>query len=142
MMRRSKKTGRMLRQIYPQRRLKKAEIAWLAAMIEGEGHIGWNTNTRQQRVPVLQVSMVDRDVVVRIAKMFCTPARGPYGPYGTNRQSHYRAHAYGRAATRILKLILPWLGKRRGKRAREILRGWKYHRVTNNKKTGRLEVAK
>ena len=142
-MRHSEKSGRFLKQIYPSPRSTKAEVAWLAAMIEGEGCIGWNTTKRGHRVPVVQISMVDRDVIERIARLFGTPARGPYGPYGSGsirRQPHHRAHAYGRAAVRVLKMCLPWFGERRTAKAQEVL-AWQYHRVTNNPKTGRLEVA-
>lgn len=144
-MRHSETTGRFLKQVYSKPRVGKAEVAWLAAMIEGEGCIGWNNNRRGHRVPVVQISMVDRDIVDRIASLFGTPLRGPYGPYGSStptatRQPHYRAHVYGRAAVRILKMCLPWFGERRTAKAQEVL-AWKYHRVTNNPKTGRLEVA-
>lgn len=124
---------------YPRKRLSKSQTAWLAAIIEGEGHIGWNVNPRGHRVPVLQVGMNDPDVISRVAEMFGVPMRGPYGPYGKSNLPNYRAAIYGRGAIRILKLILPWLGNRRTARAREVL-DWKYHRVSNNPKTGRLEV--
>lgn len=115
--------------------------AWLAGIIEGEGHIGWNTNTRKHRVPVVQISMVDEDIIRRAATLMHTLSLGPYGPYGKDahrRKPHYRVGVYGRAALAVLRDIRPWLGERRGQKADEMLT-WTYHAIQHNPVTGRIE---
>jgi len=122
--------------------MRTVDRAWLAGILEGEGYFGWNVNKRLHRVPVIEISMVDKDIIQRVAGMFGNGMRGPYGPYGKEkhkRQPFYKCQAYGRRAIMVIRLVLPWLGKRRTKKAHLLLK-WKYHKMINNKSTGRLEA--
>ena len=104
--------------------MKTLDLGWLAGIIEGEGWIGFNTTKSIHRCPCVEVGMVDKDVIARVAGLFGKKVLGPYGPYTTNRQAHYQAQVYGKDAVRVLKLILPHLGKRRTKAAKKMLKWW------------------
>lgn len=99
-----------------------ATIAWFAGVFEGEGcmSIAKNGGTR------LTIGMTDLDIIQRIDAMFpCTRIyvkTPPLTPAGTQPKTQYiwRMSDPGTVKT-ILELLLPWLGKRRAARAREVL---------------------
>ena len=107
--------------------MKMTDRAWLAGIVEGEGYIGFNRNHYKKTVytcPVVEIGMQDKDVIAKAAKLFGKRVLGPYGPYGMAKRPSFQTQVFASDAIRILQLILPWLGKRRACRAREVLR-WK-----------------
>jgi hypothetical protein len=116
-----------------------AEIAWLAGLFEGEGSISIAKNGGTR----LTIRMTDRDIIEKVDAIFpCTriqtvtpkPARG----YTNQPKTQYAWRISDPERVReILVLILPWLGKRRSDRAREVLDhletrpgiGWNRHKT-------------
>jgi len=95
------------------------ERAWIAGIFEGEGTI--------QASPSAQVAvkMTDEDIVGRLASLLgCEYA--PVKAYHDNpvRKPQWRVRLCGVRAVQFLKLVRPWLGRRRGKRADEVLARW------------------
>ena len=78
----------------------------------------------------------------RVTQLTGANLLGPYGPYGPNqdrKRPHYKVQWYGRDAIRVIRIVRPWLFTRRASRADAMLE-WRFHKVSNNKTTGRLEV--
>jgi hypothetical protein len=96
------------------------EVAWAAGLFEGEGCIyerpGGGIGTR--------LTSTDEDIPLR----FCEIVRGGkvYGPYRNTERDGYSRKPFwvwvGESvdALETLRLIFPWLGKRRRARAREL----------------------
>ena len=91
-----------------------ADLAWLAGLLEGEGCFWYDRGSM-----VVSVSMTDKDVIARFAKMAevkfnrCTQ-RPP-------RKDMWRAYVCGKRAIALLEGILPFMGERRAERITEML---------------------
>lgn len=100
------------------------QLAWFAGLFEGEGTF----ETSKASTVRMTIGMTDEDVIERVQALF--PGR-PIGvrPDMKPVQSNYNKPrpvyvwrvSEGREVRRIIELILPWLGKRRRKRALEVL---------------------
>ena len=102
------------------------DIYWVAALLEGEGSFGWNLNSKRNEnrgVPVIQVSMSDRDVIDRVATLFCASI------HIVNRKDRkntmYHCSIWGRKAIGWMMTVYPIMGRRRQKRIKEVWRRWK-----------------
>lgn len=105
-----------------------AALAWVAGLFEGEGCITINRNNTVPR-GIATLGMTDQDVVFRFHKLLGIGhiyhrQRGVTAK-GTPRKAawHWRTSAAHDVAD-FLRAILPWLGKRRAARAREVLAIW------------------
>ena len=103
------------------------EAAWLAGLLEGEAWFGWTTllKGRRHRYPEIRVSMTDKDIIERVAKLFVrSVVRIKSGKYNKSRgyKQQWIAAVTGTKTIPILESILPFLGKRRGKRVRDMLK--------------------
>jgi hypothetical protein len=69
--------------------------------------------------------MTDRDVIERVASLFGTTVweGKPYAP--PSKLPYFKATATGTRAAILMRAIIPYIGKRRGDRIREILAEWK-----------------
>ena len=100
---------------------KSIEIAWAAGLFEGEGCIATDRNSRR-----LIIEMTDKDVMedfVRIVGYgnLCGP-HNTQKKDGIKRKPTYRWSVCKRTeVSRILQLFLPFLGKRRTKKAVNVL---------------------
>ena len=92
--------------------MKFRDLAWLVGLLEGEGSFGLNP-TKGKHYARISLGMVDRDVVARAAHLMEVRLLGPYGPYSANRQAFYEAHVDGLAAKKMMRTLLPFMGKRR-----------------------------
>lgn len=102
---------------------------WAVGILEGEGCFTWSSRGKKQkarikRFPRIQLQMTDRDVVKKVADVF---GRGAFnGPY---RRGGYRLNwiwaVVWNDAEKVMRQILPHMGKRRSKRIRELLRFYK-----------------
>jgi hypothetical protein len=99
------------------------DTAWLAGLFEGEGciEITKNGGTR------LTIRMTDRDIIDRVDAFFpCSKIQvvnpKPVRPEYNQPKTQYAWRVSRPEVVReILQLILPWLGERRSRKAREVL---------------------
>jgi hypothetical protein len=99
---------------------REAEIAWAAGLFEGEGCI-----TFAGRASVYaRLHMGDRDVVERFARIVGLGSRhiGVTGPRGNRKATYYWDLGDKRDVRALLEMLLPWLGERRGEKARAALK--------------------
>jgi len=89
------------------------ETAWLAGLLEGEGCFV------QSRYPRIQLSMVDRDIVERAARMMEAGVREPR--VRPPRLPQFLVSPSGARAVTAMKRILPHMGGRRSKKIASIL---------------------
>lgn len=103
------------------------EIAWLAGMYEGEGwvevtlptHPRARTSIRRAR---LRIGSSDLDITQRLAALSSSSTittRRATDP--KHKTMHYWSVADMDEVSRLLTLMRPWMGNRRGKRADEVL---------------------
>lgn len=72
--------------------LNREELAWAAGFFDGEGYThSRGVRDRGNQPPLISVSQVDPRSLERLkfAVLGCGKVRGPYGPYGTNKQPFY-----------------------------------------------------
>jgi len=115
--------------------LSETDIAWLAGLLEGEGNFspagpsrsGGKSVTRGMNI---SLSMSDRDVVERAAKMMgveCKPVTSPTQlamERDRGWSPMFRARAYGENARRTMRLVLKHMGERRTQKILESLEDW------------------
>lgn len=102
------------------------EIAWLAGLFEGEcwfGDLKLGSGTR--RTPTISITMTDQDVIEHVAellgrKVYVARPKPP-------RQKTYTVRMSGEPAISVMKLVLPYMGKRRREKIEEML--WLYEDV-------------
>lgn len=99
----------------------KLDIAWLAGLLEGEGHF----RISRQHLQV-ELRMTDLDVVQRAASVF--PAKRAEVRTSTwdhdnrsNSAVSYRYRWYGPGAQTLMEAVLPYMGERRAAKIRECL---------------------
>jgi hypothetical protein len=97
--------------------VKKVDVAWLAGLFEGEGHIRL---IRHQTVQ-LDVRMTDEDVLRRALRISgCGNVTGPYTPSQPNRKPFWVWSVGKREEVReVLEAIYPLMGSRRRARIEE-----------------------
>lgn len=94
------------------------DAAWLAGLLEGEGCF-----TGKGGSLAIQLNMVDRDVLERVAKIVgAKRVRGPYRYSGRpTSQPYYSWTLYGESARAVMRRILPFMGARRSAKIRSLL---------------------
>lgn len=94
-------------------------VDWAAGLFEGEGTIV--VKPYGEGTVSLQLASIDKDTVDRFQAVMGGKVYGPYGPYQPRRKPHWRWDANGKEAGRVLKVLAPRLGMRRGAKAQEAL---------------------
>ena len=101
------------------------EIAWSAAMFEGEGCVGPSLLRRPGDKDYwyvkVRVISTDRDVLERLHEM--TGVGGIYTRKNYHKAQHKQAYEWGTSGVTALELLglwWPWLGARRRARAQEV----------------------
>lgn len=96
-------------------------LCWLAGLLEGEGSFiylshedkegGSNYNVQ------ISISMADKDIVEKVAKIFKTKVYVDKGPKGKNKDYKviYKTYKYGFRALRWMQKLYPLVSKRRKK---------------------------
>lgn len=107
--------------------MNKEEIAWLAGIYEGEGSCAI-TSGRAIRVEVV---MTDEDIVNKIRSVTGLGSVSTVAQRGENHKQAYRWSVGSKDAVTFLEAILPWLGERRSRRAKDAVTNWK----TNKKQS-------
>jgi hypothetical protein len=101
-----------------------------AGILEGEGcfTVGQRSQKAVKNVrkyPRLQLAMSDEDVVRKVAATFRCGSVYPRPPRKEGYLPYWQWVVVCRDAERIMKLLLPFMGKRRSKRIREVLRDYR-----------------
>lgn len=97
-----------------------ANIAWLAGLLEGEGYFALQKNGNYL-IPRIQLTMTDKDIVERAAAFIGTTAKAQ-PPSTPNRKPTWRLTLAKRSILEpLLKELLPYMGKRRQTRIKEML---------------------
>ena len=97
------------------------DVAWVAGLMEGEGSF-YVSSTGQ---PKLSIMMSDKDVLERLAELFGTTARGPYGPYGRSKKQVWQVTLCNTKAASWMMTIYALMGERRKEKIKEVLDVWK-----------------
>lgn len=98
------------------------ELAWLAGLLEGEGHFGLERVGEDSKRPIVTVSMTDYDVVYRASRLM-----GGYKvleqrpPSAVDKLPRYRVKAVSDTARHIMRSVLPYMGQRRSAKIKEVL---------------------
>ena len=91
------------------------DLIWLSGIVEGEGCI----DAQRGKYPRIRVSMIDRDVVGRVATLFGSSIRLTLKPFP--KRSIWSAEVQGERAAEIMRKLLPFLGARRSSKIAEVL---------------------
>lgn len=117
--------------------ISEADLAWLAGLLEGEGTFFMQKGHKNgvcYQYPIIVVSMTDEDVIDRVAYLFGTSSHKEsqryYADLGVSRKPSWRASAAGTRAVSLMQSLLPWMGKRRGEKIKELLKT-QYGRMDN-----------
>lgn len=98
-----------------------AELHWLAGLLEGEGcFTPWVSPTTKKATARLSISMVDEDVISRVAvllnRTYYKKTRS-----ADREQQQYRVEIKGKKAVEIMEILLPLMGQRRQARMRQTI---------------------
>ena len=105
------------------------DLPWLAGILEGEGcfHIRAGRTARATPCPVIDLTMGDKDIVERAAKLM----GGRINPKPDQRKPHYtpmwRTTVEGARAAGVMMTIYKFLGMRRAAKVAAVLAEWKAH---------------
>ena len=99
------------------------DIAWLAGILEGEGHFGYTKRKYSLKTtgeikfyydPYVHLQMTDKDIVYRVASLFQSKSVRTYQDKRGNRKLLYRVGCNGKIRLpSLLKSIFPHMGERR-----------------------------
>lgn len=119
---------RMLQIVWRLPKIAQKDLAWLAGLLEGEGcfseqhyHHG---GARWYVLPSIQLAMTDRDVVRRAGALLggkqrsvrsYVPKPARYVPKPGKYKRKFVWRVNGQRAAYVMKLLLPWMGKRRAR---------------------------
>lgn len=88
------------------------DVHWLAGLLEGEGSFILTKNRSTYRYARIVVSMVDEDVIQRVADLWETKLSF-VKPSRPGHQSQFRAGISGQRAVEWMRLLRPLMGVRR-----------------------------
>jgi len=91
------------------------ELVWLAGLLEGEGYFGMiknHTGGKVYRYARVGVTMTDRDVIERVARLWQTKVF-VVKPSGVSKKTAYRAHIFGQRAVQLMRRLFSHMGERR-----------------------------
>ena len=105
-------------------KLTPVQVAWLAGIYEGEGSCAI-TSGRAIRVEIV---MTDEDVVNRIQSLTGLGSVRSLSQRAENHKPAFRWSIGSKDAVEFLETILPWLGYRRGRRAKDAITNWRVNK--------------
>lgn len=99
------------------------DIAWLAGLLEGEAHFGYNKGGDHA---FIEIAMTDKDVIDRVAHMFGSKTRSRPG-VKLHHQPQWRTCVTCVKARAWMMTLFPLLGRRRRDKIKQILDKVKQH---------------
>lgn len=113
-----------------------AQIAWMAALYEGEGYVAppkSRSHGRKGSPLRLRFKMCDRDVLERFQQYAGGGnLSGPHRPSGLGVKQTYTLAIQGARAHALLVAFLPWLGSRRSEQVSNAIAAWQSLRPTTD----------
>jgi hypothetical protein len=102
------------------------QIAWLAGLLEGEGT--FHTSHTGSFYVRVTLEMTDEDVVRKAAQLMeDAPVSGPrIRKKGLGTKPYYSTSISGYKASRVMAAVLPFMGRRRAAKIRELIHLWEY----------------
>jgi len=97
------------------------ELAWLGGLLEGEGYFF----PKRGKYPAISLNMTDRDSVEKVAIIFGTKTKGPYGGIKENHKFTWRTEISGSQAAGWMMTLFQFFCKRRGLTIKSILKIWR-----------------
>lgn len=108
--------------------MKSTDLAWLAGLLEGEGSfmtIKSHVKGKVYLYPKIVVTMTDLDVIQRASTLLGNAVYNvPLQKNGVSKLPQYRAQVSGAKAAELMRQLIPYMGKRRADKIREILRDY------------------
>lgn len=104
--------------------MKKADLYWLAGLLEGEGCFSttkWKGKLKTYVYPRVDMTSTDRDVVVRAAALMGGQVRAKR-PQRAHYKVPYCVQIVSKQAAAIMREVLPHMGKRRSARIHQLLK--------------------
>ncbi len=101
-----------------------SELGWVVGLFEGEGCTYLKNDSRRSHLnphPVLQVKMVDKDVIDRLHSTTGIGNVYQSNPTVTGKDTWVWRVSRDDDVVSLLRLMLPLMGERRSKKAREAL---------------------
>lgn len=100
------------------------DLAWLAGLLEGEGHftIHGSSHTSRWPRPKLTLGMTDEDIVIRAAQLMGTNKYSIRSE--PRRRDFFRVTVTGERCAQVMRDILPYMGQRRAQKIMTILADW------------------
>lgn len=86
--------------------------AWLAGLLEGEGHFGMN-RTGPSPYPLITLQMCSRDIVERVGHMIDAPSIRTSTPKNIAWNPTYSIQIAGASAAAWMRTLRPYMGERR-----------------------------
>ena len=93
------------------------DIAWMAGLLEGEGHFSMSQIS-------VRIQMTDLDVIERFAGLMGITHISAYTPRHDGYKTQYSVVVCGKKAAGLMMTILPLMGARRSERIRRCLLDW------------------
>jgi hypothetical protein len=115
-----------------------SQIAWMAALFEGEGWVSTPKSRKDTGKPYssplrIAIKMCDRDVLERFRDYAGGGnLTGPYRPRGLGKKDTHELTVQGSRAHSLLVAFHPWLGARRLAQVQAAIEKWKSLRPTTD----------
>ena len=104
------------------------DLIWMAGLMEGEASFyPGSPNGASSNLPWVALKMTDRDVVDRVGRLWGVSTMTERRPDPKHKDA-YTIRARGRRAVIIMWLVLPYMGRRRARRIREVLDTAAFHK--------------
>ena len=101
----------------------RAELAWVAGLLEGEGAFTKKCNNGTARNIVVECFMTDPDVLRKLRRVAGGRFSGPYSN-GEGNKPRYQWSVSGPAAYDLMMLVLPLMCERRARRIKQLIRAY------------------
>ena len=113
-------------------RISKQDLAWLAGLLEGEGCFSLQKYIQTARagyaLPSIEISMTDRDVVQRAGSLLggkqASVRAARLDKRFSTKKRLFIWRVNGQRAVHVIKVLLPYMGRRRSKRILELVRNY------------------
>lgn len=92
----------------------RADTAWVAGILEGEGWFGWNNTHRPRRTPIVNVTMTDLDILERLQAVTGVGHICAEKLRDRCKQSYRWRVSKSADAWLLMEAVRPWMGARRG----------------------------